>query len=130
MLESKNENNLSYYQSIKYITNKENTKTVILGFDNVSRRYHYNDLSWLYDVDFELLNDDKIDKIIVIGRFRYDVMARLKLANIPRNKIIMVNDLNNLKETILNQTKGDIYTMVCFDMTAIIKKLVEGDQHE
>jgi hypothetical protein len=57
-------------------------------------------------------------------------MARLKLANIPRNKIIMVNDLNNLKETILNQTKGDIYTMVCFDMTAIIKKLVEGDQHE
>ena len=130
MLESKNENNLSYYQSIKYITNQENTKTVILGFDNVSRRYHYNDLSWLYDVDFELLNDEKIDKIIVIGRFRYDVMARLKLANIARNKIIMVNDLNNLKETIINQTKGDIYTMVCFDMTAIIKKLVEGDQHE
>ena len=55
MIESKNENALSYYQTIQYIRQKCGNKTIIMGFDNVSRRYQYNDLSWLYDVDFELL---------------------------------------------------------------------------
>ena len=129
MLETKNENNLSYYQSIKYITSQKELKSIIIGFDNVSRRYKLNDLSWLYDVDFELLNQDKnIDKIFCIGRFRYDVALRLKYANIPSNKIILVNDLNKLLDFI-KKSKGNLYTMVCFDMTAIIRKLVEDERN-
>lgn len=120
MLESKNENALSYYQSLKYIVNENNKKTVILGFDNVSRRYKYNDLSWLWDVDFELLNNDLIEKIILIGRFKWDVRVRLNYAKIPSKKIIMLEDLNQFTEVILNETNGDIYTMVCFDMTEIL----------
>lgn len=123
MLESKNENALSYYQSLEYITNINNQKTIILGFDNVSRRYKHNDLSWLYDVEFEKLDNKNIDKIILIGRFRYDVAARLSYANIPKAKMIILDDINNLKETI-KTTKGDIYTMVCFDMTDKIKEML------
>ncbi len=129
MLESKNENNLSYYQSIKYIVSTKDIKTVILGFDNVSRRYHHNDLSWLYDVNFELLNNECIDKILVIGRFRYDVATRLELAGISDDKMILVDDFNNLLN-IVKTTKGEIYTMVCFDMTANILKLIEEEKHE
>ena len=121
MLESKNENNLSYYQSMKYIVNQNGTKTVILGFDNVSRRYHYNDLSWLWDVNFELLDNKKIDKIICIGRFRYDVALRLELANIDKDKVILVDDLENLLNLVKTKSTGDIYTMVCFDMTSVLK---------
>lgn len=130
MLESKNENNLSYYQSIKFIVNQSGKKTVILGFDNVSRRYQFNDLSWLWDVDFELLNDKEIDKIICIGRFRYDVATRLELANIDMKKIILVDEIQNLLEIVKSKSKGDIYTMVCFDMTANIKRLIEDDENE
>lgn len=130
MLESKNENNLSYYQSIKFIVNQAGKKTVILGFDNVSRRYQFNDLSWLWDVDFELLNDKEIDKIICIGRFRYDVATRLELANIDMKKIILVDEIQNLLEIVKSKSKGDIYTMVCFDMTANIKRLIEDDENE
>ena len=129
MLESKNENNLSYYQSIKYITRNKDTKTVILGFDNVSRRYRFNDLSWLYDVNFELLNNDCIDKILVIGRFRYDVATRLELAGIKDDKMILIDDFNNLLN-VVKTTKGEIYTMVCFDMTENILKLIEEEKHE
>lgn len=130
MLESKNENNLSYYQSIKFIVNQKGTKTIILGFDNVSRRYQFNDLSWLWDVEFELLNDKNIDKIICIGKFRYDVATRLELAGIEMNKIILVDDLTNLLKIIRTKSTGDIYTMVCFDMTANIKKLIKDDENE
>ena len=124
MLESKNENNLSYYESLHYINNIKGKKTIILGFDNVSRRYKLNDISWLYDVKFELLNDKDIDKIFIIGRFRYDVLTRLKYANIPDDKLIVVDNLDNIIDRILNESSGNIYTMVCFDMTEVLRKKI------
>ena len=129
MLETKNENNLSYYQSLKYISNQKGKKTIILGFDNVSRRYSFNDLSWLWDVEFELLNDKNIDKIFVIGRFRYDIITRLELADIDKDKIIIIDDLDNLITTVKEKSIGDIYTMVCFDMTANILSKLKGDEN-
>lgn len=125
MLESKNENALSYYQSLRYIKDYEGKKSVIIGFDNVSRRYKYNDLSWLYDVEFELLNDPNIEKIYCIGRFRYDVAMRLKLAKINEKKMVMVDNVNTLLQEIDNKNKETIFSIVCFDMTAIINKLLE-----
>ena len=122
MLESKNENALSYYQSLKYVLNAEGKKVVILGFDNVSRRYKYNDLSWLWDVEFELLNDESIEKIILIGRFKWDVRVRLEYAKIPNEKIYMLDDINEIVHVLKTETKGNIYTMVCFDMTEILLK--------
>lgn len=124
MIESKNENALSYLQSINFIKSEHGKKTIIIGFDNVSRRYSYNDISWLYDVDFELLNDNSIDKIFCIGRFKYDVYTRLKYAGIREEKLIIVDDLNNILELVKKKSKGSIYTMACFDMTAILKKLL------
>ena len=131
MIESKNENALSYLQSLNYIKKTNGTKTVILGFDNVSRRYSYNDISWLYDVDFEILNDKSIDKIFCIGRFRYDVYVRLKYANIQSDKIILTDDLDHLIPLVKKKSKGKIFTMVCFDMTGLLKKLLnEEEKHE
>ena len=129
MIESKNENNLSYYESLHYIKEQKNKKTVILGFDNVSRRYNLNDLSWLYDVKFELLNDDSIDKIFIIGRFRYDVLTRLEYANIDKEKLILIDNINTLIDKIKKESTGDIYTMECFDMTEILKKLILEDNN-
>ena len=130
MLESKNENNLSYYESLHYIKEVKGKKTVVLGFDNVSRRYNLNDLSWLYDVKFELLNDETIDKIFIIGRFRYDVLTRLNYANIDPNKLILIDNINTLIDRIKKESIGNIYTMVCFDMTDIIRKKIMEDKHE
>ena len=122
MLESKNENSLSYFQSLQYIKNASGKKCVLLGFENVSRRYSYNDLSWLYDVDFELLNDPNITNIVLVGRFKYDVATRLTYANVDEKKFIFVDDLKDMVKILKEQTTGDIYTMVCFDMTEILLK--------
>lgn len=129
MLESKNENNLSYLQSLNYINNYKGEKTIILGFDNVSRRYKFNDISWLYDVDFEVLDLNNIDHIFCIGRFRYDVYARLILAGIDKDKLIMVDNINDII-SMLKVSRGTIFTMVCFDMTAILKKLIMEENSE
>lgn len=124
MIESKNENALSYFQSIQYIREHKGTKTIIMGFDNVSRRYAFNDISWLYDVDFELLNIDSVDKIFCIGRFRNDVYTRLLYAGIPKNKLILIDNEKEMMKIVKRKSKGRIFTMVCFDMTAVLRKLL------
>ena len=123
MLESKNENNLSYYQSLQYINESQGQKTIILGFDNVSRRYKHNDLSWLYDVDFEVLKMQNISRIFCIGRFRFDVAARLINAGISESKLMLVDEIVNIKKLLQENSAGTIFTMVCFDMTEELKKI-------
>lgn len=130
MIESKNENALSYLQTINYIRNDKHKKTLIIGFDNVSRRYKYNDLSWLYDVDFELLNIDSIDKFFCIGRFRYDVYTRLIYAGIDKDKLILIDDIKTLLDEVDNKSQGKIITMVCFDMTQNIKNMLIRGMYE
>ncbi|MDD4187292.1 MAG: MurT ligase domain-containing protein [Bacilli bacterium] len=135
MIESKNENNLSYNQSLTYINQTKETKTIILGFDNVSRRYKHNDLSWLYDIDFNILDTENIDRIFCIGRFRFDVAARLINSGINPELLILVEDINNIITLLKENSTGTIFTMVCFDMTDILTKLFikeeeEGDNDE
>ena len=100
MLASKNENNLSYKQSLDYILHEKGDKTIILGFDSSSRRYKENDISWIWDIDFETLNDDSIKNIVLIGKFCYDLHLRMKYANIDENKIILVEDISKLSKII------------------------------
>ncbi len=134
MIESKNENNLSYLQSLNYINQYSENKTIILGFDNVSRRYKYNDISWLYDVDFSVLKTENIDRIFCIGRFRFDVATRLINSGIDPDELILVDDINNIITLLRENSSGKIYTMVCFDMTETLKKLFveaeNGDNDE
>ena len=123
MIDSKPENALSYEQTIDYINEQKGTKTVVIGFDNVSRRYALNDLSWMYDIDFDKLNKKDIDKIYCIGRFRYDVALRLKYAGIPDNKVIIVDNYKKvLSNMVYNHSTGNIYTVIFLDMMASVRK--------
>lgn len=123
MIESKNENNISYLLSLYILNEFKEKKTIILGFDNVSRRYKHNDLSWLYDVDFNKLNTDNVDRIFCIGRFRFDVAARLINGGIDQDRLILVSDLSSIVSLIKENSSGTIFTMVCFDMTDNLRKL-------
>ena len=132
MLASKNENNLSYKQSLDFIINEPGKKTVVLGFDNSSRRYTENDISWIWDIDFEELEHKSIDKIVLIGRFKYDMLTRMEYTKIDRKKIILIDNLEtDLLPTLKTKTKGSIYSCVCFDKEIELKALLkkEGEQN-
>lgn len=130
MLVSKNENNLSYKQSLDFILHEPGDKTIILGFDSSSRRYKENDISWIWDIDFELLADRQINKIILIGKFAYDMLTRMEYAGISKNKLIIVENLNELSKAIKTKTKGNIYSMVCFDKEIELKKIIKEENHD
>ena len=130
MLVSKNENNLSYKQSLDYILHQKGNKTIILGFDSSSRRYKENDISWIWDIDFELLTHKSIDKIILIGKFNLDMLLRMEYAGIKKDKLILVDDLSNLSKIIKTKTKGNIYSMVCFDKEIELKRIIKEEAND
>ena len=130
MLVSKNENNLSYKQSLDYLMHQKGDKTIILGFDNSSRRYTENDISWIWDIDFEELNDESIKNIILIGRFCNDLYLRMKYAGIKKDKLILIEDIKDLGEIIKTKTTGKIFSMVCFDKEIELKKIIKEENHD
>lgn len=131
ILESKSENNLSYKQSLDYIIHQKGAKTVILGFNHCSRRYAENDISWLWDIDFEELKDDSIDSIVIAGKFRYNILNRLIYAGISKDKCVLVEDFNkDLLETVTHNTNGDVYSMGCFDTSIELNKLLKGGDND
>lgn len=126
LLVSKNETPISYNQSLDYISKQPDKKTVVIGFDRISGRYDLKDLSWLWDINFELLNDESIDKIICVGNFAYDIATRLKYAEINKKKIIIYENSKELLEAIKKHGKKHVYCVLYFDMEKTFKKLLKG----
>ncbi len=116
ILLSKNETPLSYNQSLEYIKDKKGTKTVAIGFTRISGRYDLKDLSWIYDINFELLKDKSIARIILIGPFAYDLAVRLKQANIDSKKFLYCLDYQNSLDFCLKNVLGDLYCVLYFDL--------------
>ena len=126
LLLSKNETPLSYNQSLEYVSKEKGSKTVAIGFTRISGRYDLKDLSWIYDINFELLNDKSIERIILIGPFAYDLGVRLKQANIDSKKFLYCLDYNNSLDFCMKHTKGDLYCLLYFDLNYLyIGKLKE-----
>jgi len=116
LLLSKNETPISYNQSLEYIKSKKGEKTVAIGFTRISGRYDLKDLSWLYDINFELLNDKSIEKIILIGPFCYDLAVRLKNAKVDSKKFLYCPDYKNSLDYCLKKAKGHLYCVLYFDL--------------
>lgn len=115
VLNNKNENNTTFNQSLLYIDRFKELKTIVIGWKEISRRYKYNDISWLYDIDFEILNKHNIDKIICVGENCYDIATRIELASIDKSRIITFEKIEDSEKYIKNKTKGNIYGILNFD---------------
>ena len=128
ILNCKAENNSTYNLSLIYTAMDTEKKTIVLGLREISRRYKHFDLSWLYDIYFELLNTCNVDKIICAGPYAYDIATRIKYADFDEKNIIILDDLTNIKETIDKETKGNIYAVLNFDyVEPFINKVKEED---
>ena len=124
LLLSKNETPMSYNQSLDFISKQKEDKTVILGFNRVSGRYNLKDLSWLYDINFELLNDASVKKILCVGPFAKDLALRLKYANIDKKIVTTYTSSDNVIDIIKKQTKGKVYCMFYFDIFNFVKAAI------
>lgn len=130
ILVSKNETPASYTQSLEHILRCEGAKTIAVGFTRISGRYDEKDVSWLYDIKFEILkDDDSIDEILLVGPFAYDLAVRMKLAGVDMNKIKIVYDHEDIYEE-LKKCRSHVFCVFYFDLSKHLVKVLKekGDK--
>ena len=130
IINNKNENATTFNQSLLHVKRHIDKKVIVIGWKEISRRYEFNDMSWMYDVDFELLNDENTEKIICIGRDKYNIATRLKYANIDKKKIITFDEIKEATNYIKKNTKSNIYAILNFDYVYPFNNSIRGDQNE
>lgn len=125
VLNNKNENNSTFNQSLLYVDRFNSKKVIVIGWMEISRRYEFDDLSWLYDIDFEILSKHDIESVICVGLHRYDIALRIKLAGINTDLIKTFTNLEEATTYIKDKTKSDIYAILNFDYVKPFNKLME-----
>ena len=85
---AKGQNAIACSRTFDYIKHAEGKKAVMLNLDDLfDVRDSTENISWIYDTDYELLNDDSIEQIIVGGARAKDHCLRLLIAGVPEEKI-------------------------------------------
>lgn len=72
-----------------YVRKEAGTKEIVLAMDDVfDRKDSSENICWYYDTDFEFLNDESIQRIIIGGVRAADIKLRLMIAGVPEEKIV------------------------------------------
>ena len=127
-LNCKAENATTYNACVYKTYLDKDLKDVVIGWIEISRRYNHFDVSWLYDVEFELLNNKSLNKIYAVGIDKENIKKRLLLAGIPENKIITADNLEEIKECIEQSESKKIYGILNFDYMEPFKNILGGNK--
>ena len=109
-------NPAGYNQSLDTIClNKERFAAAFLLNDNYADG---QDVSWIWDVDFEKLTETNIDEVYISGLRAYDMAVRLKTAGLDPNKFVIEEQYEALTEAIKNGSCDKLYILATY--TAMI----------
>ena len=128
MLTSKHENSISYDQSIRVASAYKDGCDVMFIVDAVSRKYFTSDVSWLYDIDFEMLNNSNVHEIILAGKYVNDLAARFSYTDIPSSKIKLFESIDEAADYLNSDRSEYIYVITCFSDKGKFLVKVKEDQ--
>ena len=122
-----------------YVRKEPNKKEIILLlFDLFDNKNSSENLAWIYDCDFEFLNDKDIDRIIIGGPRCDDFYLRLLLSGIPKEKLFMTKDESDTVNYLSLDKNKDIYILYeLYDYKIsnnvrlkLINKLIRGNKND
>ena len=114
LLTSKHENSISYDQSLRVARANSGDTTVMIIVDRVSRKYFTSETSWLWDIDFELLEHENIKKIILAGSYASDLAERFSYTNIDSSIIQVEKSIEKAVNELKTNAIGYPYVITCF----------------
>ena len=114
LLTSKHENSISYDQSIRVAAAYKEGCDVLIIVDAVSRKYFTSDVSWLYDIDFEMLGSDNIHQIVLAGKYVNDLAVRFSYTDIPSERIKLFESIDETADYLNSDRSEYIYVITCF----------------
>ncbi len=114
LITSKHENSTSYNQSLGYVASRKEPVTLVILVDAISRKYYTAETSWLWDISFEMLRDTCVKKIILTGKYAYDLALRFQIADIQSTEVIVEPDLDKMGRLIAKKSDNALYAVTCF----------------
>lgn len=86
---AKGQNPIACSRVFEYVKDDPGEKELILILDDVfDAKDSSENITWLYDCDFEFLNDAHIRKIVLAGVRAKDYYLRLLIAGVPAEKLV------------------------------------------
>ncbi|MGB9804979.1 MAG: MurT ligase domain-containing protein [Desulfofundulus sp.] len=85
------------------------------------------DISWLWDVDFEVLEEHhhRINFLVCTGRRGAEMAVRLKYAGVPLDRI-MVEDMHRAVERVLNGPGATAYLLATYTALWPLERILSG----
>ena len=111
---SKHENSISYDMSFRYAVSQGVPCTVVVIVDAVSRKYFTSETSWLWDIDFDWLNDALVQKVYLCGKYCNDLAMRLSFTSVPQEKIHVFEDIDAACQELRESGEEQLYAVTCF----------------
>lgn len=113
-LVSKHENSVSYDMSLRYAVSQGAPCSVVVIVDAVSRKYFTSETSWLWDIDFELLNAPCVKNVYLCGKYCGDLAVRFSFTDIAPEKIKIFADIDEACAAIAADGDEPLYAVTCF----------------
>ena len=114
LLTSKHENSIAYDTNLRYIRSTDKPCTVLVIVDAVSRKYFTSETSWLWDIDFDLLNCPHVGKIILSGRYCNDLAMRFSFTSIPQERLEVIPEIPAAAQALQESGDEALYVVTCF----------------
>ena len=100
-------------------------KEVILMLDEIPDETGMETICWIWDTNFELLNDPKIKKIIIAGKRHLDHKVRLLYAGIDENRMVDVEDDQDIYPHLIKDVDK---IFVLYDVMALTRSRIVTDR--
>lgn len=111
---SKHENSVSYDMSFRYAVSQRKPFSAVIIVDAVSRKYFTSETSWLWDINFGLLQTDLLKRVYLCGKYCNDLAMRLSFTDIPQEKIKAFEDIDAACEEMCSTGSEQLYAVTCF----------------
>ena len=129
LLTSKHENSVAYDTNLGYIARTEEPCRVLIIVDAISRKYFTGETSWLWDIDFDLLNRDHVEKVILCGKYVNDLALRFDYTGIPPERIACYDAVAQAAGALAEDGGQEpLYVVTCFSDRDKLLNLVRRDQ--
>lgn len=127
---AKGQNPVACSSVFEYVKRQPEKKIVLLMLDDVTdKRYSSETIAWHYDTDYEFLDDELIEQIIVGGVRSKDILIRLLLSGIDEKKITIVDSEYEMYKKIKLKGIKSIYLLhdinACDQSLEIKKQIIE-----
>ena len=114
----KGQNSVSASRSFDYIASQPGKKALIFAYDDGGYRKNSIEFTgWIYDADFEYLNNENVVQYVVAGPRCYDNVLRLLMAGVDKSKIVTTEDENNAPSLL--KTEGIDAVYILHDTTTV-----------